>query len=195
MDAMTPDGRWPRTQARQPSRPRRARDVYRLRRPVTVRPPSCRFVGGRPATGLGSAAMGVEARLREVEQRLAAANGLEVQERWVDVVSPAVRVRVLESGSGYPVLFINGISVPGIGMAPLAGRLPGRRILLVDLPGHGLSPPYAWKCAPLQGAGRRHHRRCARRVAHERDLVDVKAEGLHQRRSARRASVRPGSGS
>ena len=53
--------------------------------------------------------MGVEARLRAVEGRLAAANGLEVQERWVDVASPPVRVRVLESGIGDPVLFLNGI--------------------------------------------------------------------------------------
>jgi pimeloyl-ACP methyl ester carboxylesterase len=94
--------------------------------------------------------MALEARLREVEQRLAAANGLDVQERWVDVVSPAVRVRVLESGTGDPVLFINGISAPGIGMAPLAGRLPGHRVLLVDLPGHGLSPPYLWQGAPVR---------------------------------------------
>lgn len=94
--------------------------------------------------------MGVEARLREVEQRLAVANGLDVQERWVDVASPGVRVRVLESGAGDPVLFINGISAPGMGMAALAGRLPGHRVLLVDLPGHGLSPPYLWQGAPLR---------------------------------------------
>jgi pimeloyl-[acyl-carrier protein] methyl ester esterase len=35
-------------------------------------------------------------------------------------------------------------------MAPLAGRLPGRRLLLVDLPGHGLSPPYLWQGAPVR---------------------------------------------
>ena len=94
--------------------------------------------------------MGVEARLRATEQRVGAANGLDVQERWVDIASPPVRVRLLESGAGDPVLFINGISAPGIGMAPLAGRLPGRRHLLIDLPGHGLSPPYLWQGAPLR---------------------------------------------
>src|SRR4051794_22469301 len=94
--------------------------------------------------------MGVEARLRATEARIAAANELEVQERWVDVASPPVRVRVLESGVGDPVLFINGISAPGIGMAPLAGRLPGHRHLLIDLPGHGLSPPYLWQGAPVR---------------------------------------------
>jgi pimeloyl-[acyl-carrier protein] methyl ester esterase len=94
--------------------------------------------------------VGIEARLRATEQRVAVANGLDVQERWVDIVTPSVRVRVLESGAGDPVLFMNGISAPGIGMAPLAGRLPGRRHLLIDLPGHGLSPPYLWQGAPVR---------------------------------------------
>jgi 2-hydroxy-6-oxonona-2,4-dienedioate hydrolase len=104
----------------------------------------------RVMAGVGFARVGVEARVRAIERRLAAANGLEVQERWVDVASPAVRVRVLESGAGDPVLFINGIAAPGIGMAALAGRLPGHRVLLVDLPGHGLSPPYLWQGAPVR---------------------------------------------
>ena len=102
------------------------------------------------ALGVGFARVGIETRLRATEARVAAANGLDVRERWVDVVSPAVRVRVLDSGTGDPVLFINGISAPGIGMAPLAGRLPGHRVLLVDLPGHGLSPPYLWRGAPVR---------------------------------------------
>jgi pimeloyl-ACP methyl ester carboxylesterase len=94
--------------------------------------------------------VGVETRLRATEGRVAAANGLDVQERWVDIASPSGRVRLLESGAGDPVLFINGISAPGIGMAPLAGRLPGRRHVLIDLPGHGLSPPYLWQGAPIR---------------------------------------------
>jgi pimeloyl-ACP methyl ester carboxylesterase len=100
--------------------------------------------------GVAFAPVGVKTRFRATEARLAAANGLDVQERWVDIASPPVRVRVLESGAGDPVLFINGISCPGIGMAALAGRLPGHRLLLVDLPGHGLSPPYLWQGAPVR---------------------------------------------
>jgi pimeloyl-ACP methyl ester carboxylesterase len=102
------------------------------------------------SSGIGCASMGVEAKIRAAEQRIAAANGLDVEERWVDVASPSVRVRVLDSGTGDPVLFINGIGAPGIGMAALAGRLPGRRILLVDLPGFGLSPAYFWQGAPVR---------------------------------------------
>jgi pimeloyl-ACP methyl ester carboxylesterase len=109
------------------------------------------FVAGRRlAFCVGSASVGVEERFRATEARVAGANGLDVRERWVDVASPAVRVRVLESGTEDPVLFINGISAPGILMAPLAGRLPGHRVLLVDLPGHGLSPPYLWQGAPVR---------------------------------------------
>src|SRR6476646_9545146 len=102
------------------------------------------------ALGVAFAPVGVEARFRATEGRVAAANGLDVTERWVDIASPPVRVRLLESGIGDPVLFINGISAPGIGMAPLAGRLPWRRHLLIDLPGHGLSPPYLWQGAPVR---------------------------------------------
>lgn len=98
----------------------------------------------------GVASMQVAERFRVTEQRVAAANGLDVQERWVDLVVPRVRVRVLESGTGDPVLFMNGISAPGIAMAPLAGRLAGHRLLLIDLPGHGLSPPYLWTGAPVR---------------------------------------------
>ena len=94
--------------------------------------------------------MVVEARLRATERRIATANGLEVQERFVNIVSPPGRVRLLESGVGDPVLFMNGISAPGIGMAALAGRLPGHQHLLIDLPGHGLSPPYLWQVAPIR---------------------------------------------
>src|SRR2546430_15122464 len=102
------------------------------------------------ALGVRFARVGVETRLRATEARVAAANGLDVEERWVDIASPPVRVRLLESRAGDPVLFINGISAPGIGMAPLAGRLPGCRHVLIDLPGHGLSPPYLWQGAPLR---------------------------------------------
>lgn len=94
--------------------------------------------------------MGIETRMRATEQRIAEANGLALTERWIDVTSPSVRVRVLEAGEGDPVLFVNGISAPGIGLAPLAGRLPGHRHLLVDLPGHGLSPPYSWEGPPVR---------------------------------------------
>lgn len=95
--------------------------------------------------------MGVEARFRALERDIAAANGIDdLEERWVDLESPPGRVRVLESGAGDPVLFINGIATPGIAMAALAGRLLGRRLLLLDLPGHGLSPPYGWQGAPVR---------------------------------------------
>jgi pimeloyl-[acyl-carrier protein] methyl ester esterase len=105
---------------------------------------------GPLALGVAFAAVGIEERFRAVEQRIAVANGLDVQERRFGIASPPVKVRLLESGVGDPVLFIHGIAAPGIGMAALAGRLPGHRLLLVDLPGHGLSPSYLWQGAPVR---------------------------------------------
>src|SRR5438270_5932715 len=81
----------------------------------------CSAGHGTNARRVGCAPVGVEARFRATEQRVGAANGLDLKERWVDIASPPGRVRLLESGAGEPVLFINGISAPAIAMAPLAG--------------------------------------------------------------------------
>jgi 2-hydroxy-6-oxonona-2,4-dienedioate hydrolase len=93
---------------------------------------------------------GIETRVRAAEARIAAAYGLSLSERMVELKRPPARVRVLEGGQGDPLIFVNGISAPGIGFAPLAGRLPGRRYVLLDLPGHGLAPPYRWTGGPLR---------------------------------------------
>lgn len=53
------------------------------------------------------------------------------------------RVRVQEFGDGPPLLMIHGGAVSGASWAPLAGRLPGFRCLLLDRPGCGLSEPIA----------------------------------------------------
>jgi len=54
------------------------------------------------------------------------------------------------SGEGPPVVFLNGIGSPGIGLAPLVERIAGCQLLIVDLPGHGLAPPYPWSGAPVR---------------------------------------------
>ncbi|WP_410876798.1 alpha/beta fold hydrolase [Nocardia sp. A7] len=54
-------------------------------------------------------------------------------------------VRVLTAGEGEPLIHINGISAPAMGMAPLIAGLPDFRHILIDLPGHSLAPPYTWQ--------------------------------------------------
>ncbi|MCM6778874.1 alpha/beta hydrolase [Nocardia sp. CDC159] len=92
----------------------------------------------------------LERRIRAAERRVADACGLRLTECVVALERPSVRLRVLAAGAGEPVLYINGISTPAMGFAPLAARLPGYRHLLVDLPGHGLASAYHWHGPPLR---------------------------------------------
>jgi 2-hydroxy-6-oxonona-2,4-dienedioate hydrolase len=59
----------------------------------------------------------------------------------VELSEPALRLRVVEVGSGRPVLFIPGTGGTGPYWAPLTRELSGVRALLLDRPGWGLSSP------------------------------------------------------
>jgi pimeloyl-ACP methyl ester carboxylesterase len=75
--------------------------------------------------------------------------GVEPSERFIDVPDPAVRVRVQETGTGRPVLFVHGGPNAGTTWAPLVGQGPlrGYRCLIVDRPGCGLSGPIDYNAA------------------------------------------------
>jgi pimeloyl-ACP methyl ester carboxylesterase len=80
------------------------------------------------------------ARYQEAERELWDHYGLEPSERFLDLDSPAVRLRVLEVGSGEPVLFVHG--TVGLGGWPsLIHELPGYRSIVLERPGWGLSSP------------------------------------------------------
>lgn len=91
----------------------------------------------------------VEQRYRAVERRLFTAHRIGGREHIIHLRRLGTRVRVHESGTGEPVLFLNGISAPGAGFAPLLPHVAGRQVV-VDLPGHGLSDPYAWHRGSLR---------------------------------------------
>jgi len=77
-------------------------------------------------------------RYRQAEHRLWNYYGLEPTERFVSLDSPSVRLRVLEVGSGVPVLFVHGTA--GLGAWPvLIDQLKGIRCLVLERPGWGLS--------------------------------------------------------
>ena len=63
----------------------------------------------------------------------------------VELSEPALRLRVVEVGSGRPVLFIPGTGGTGPYWAPLIRELPGIRCLLLDRPGWGLSSPIDYR--------------------------------------------------
>lgn len=79
--------------------------------------------------------------LRDAEQRLFHVHGLDLRERWVELSRLGGRARLLETGAGPPTLHLPGGPCPGAVHAPLAAAMPGRRHLLLDRPGFGLSDP------------------------------------------------------
>ena len=81
------------------------------------------------------------ARYRAAEQAVWRHYGLEATEHLVHVGSPPARVRVVEVGSGPPLLVAHGTFGNGPAFAPLVRELADRRWLIVDRPGWGLSSP------------------------------------------------------
>lgn len=79
-------------------------------------------------------------RYRDAELRLWHYYGLEPKERFLDLEAPAGRLRVLEVGSGEPILFVHGTAGPG-SWPSLIAQLPGFRSIVLDRPGWGPSSP------------------------------------------------------
>jgi pimeloyl-ACP methyl ester carboxylesterase len=80
-------------------------------------------------------------RYRQAERALWGHYGLEPTERFIDLDSPRVRLRVVEVGSGEPILFVPGTAGTGPYWGALVRELKGFRCLMLDRPGWGLSSP------------------------------------------------------
>ncbi len=65
----------------------------------------------------------------------------EPTEHWIDVLAHGIKVRVLEAGSGHPVLFVHGGPNAGSTWAPVVAGMTDTRCLVLDRPGCGLSEP------------------------------------------------------
>jgi 2-hydroxy-6-oxonona-2,4-dienedioate hydrolase len=100
----------------------------------------------------------LEQRIHSAETDLFATVGAEVDESFLELARTGLRVRLLSSGGGPPLVLLHGVSLSAASWAPLFGALPGCRLLAVDLPGHGLSEPAGY---------RRGHVR-----QHARELID-----------------------
>jgi hypothetical protein len=74
-------------------------------------------------------------RYREAERTLWSQYGLSPKEYFIQVGSPPVRIRVIEVGSGAPLLFAHGTAGSGPAFASLIHRLPGFRCIVFDRPG------------------------------------------------------------
>jgi pimeloyl-ACP methyl ester carboxylesterase len=89
--------------------------------------------------------MELEHAIRQAETRLFADSGLRPEESFFDLAHANVRLRVLAVGTGPPLVMLHGVSLAAAVWAPLLADLAGYRALLVDLPGHGLSGPAAYR--------------------------------------------------
>ena len=96
--------------------------------------------------------MDLDQRIREAEARLFMRSGLQPEESFVDLGSAGVRLRVLSVGTGPPLVMLHGVCLAAAVWAPWLAHLAGYRALLVELPGHGLSGPVAYR----RGAVRDH---------------------------------------
>ena len=83
----------------------------------------------------------IDEGIRDAEQRLFAKYAIQVSERFVTVRvnDSALCMRVLETGSGSPVLLLHPAGWFAAQWAPLLPHIPGCRLLCLDFPGHGLS--------------------------------------------------------
>jgi pimeloyl-ACP methyl ester carboxylesterase len=89
--------------------------------------------------------MTLENKICQAEEQLFEAAGLDAESSFVELPRTDVRLRVLSFGSGQPVLFLHGVAISAAAWTPLLGELAGFRVHAVDLPGHGLSDPVAYR--------------------------------------------------
>jgi pimeloyl-ACP methyl ester carboxylesterase len=101
--------------------------------------------GQVPAARQGDETVNLDQRIREAETRLFMRSGLQPEESFVDLGSAQVRLRVLSVGAGPPLVMLHGVSLAAAVWAPWLADLTGYRALLVELPGHGLSGPVAYR--------------------------------------------------
>jgi len=83
--------------------------------------------------------MTIEERIRKAEADLFHTVGTEVEESFLDLATTRARVRLLTGGSGPPLVLLHGVALSAASWAPLFTALPNRRLLAIDLPGHGES--------------------------------------------------------
>ena len=92
-------------------------------------------------------------RFEQAEQRVFVRYGVAPETRFVELSEPPLRVRVLESGEGPPLLLVPGDGAIAAAWAPLLAELPGRRAIVLDRPGFGLSVGFDYRRADLRRHG------------------------------------------
>jgi pimeloyl-ACP methyl ester carboxylesterase len=82
------------------------------------------------------------ARLQAAEREVFAHYGVEATSEPLHLSDPELTTRVVRVGSGPPTVLFHGAALTSAVWAPLLPHLPGRTLLLVDLPGCGLADEF-----------------------------------------------------
>jgi len=86
----------------------------------------------------------------DAERAVLAEHGISSASRVLRLADPALDVRVLETGTGSPIVLVHGSGMSAPTWAPLLAQLADRRVHAVDLPGFGLSSAYDYRGRPLR---------------------------------------------
>jgi pimeloyl-ACP methyl ester carboxylesterase len=89
------------------------------------------------------------ARLEGAEREAFAHYGVDATSEPLVVDDPPLTTRVVRIGSGPPTVLLHGSTLTSTVWAPLLPHLPGRSLLLVDLPGCGLADPFEYRGVDL----------------------------------------------
>lgn len=89
----------------------------------------------------------------QAEQGVWERYGVVVTTRYLELREPTLRVRVLECGEGRPLLLVPGDGAIAAAWAPLLGELSGRRAIVLDRPGFGLSDGFDYRGVDLRRHG------------------------------------------
>lgn len=79
--------------------------------------------------------------------------GVSASSRKVELAAPRLNVRVLEVGSGDPLVMIHGGNGYAAQFIPLLERLTDRRLIVPDRPGFGLSDPFLYDDVDMRSHG------------------------------------------
>lgn len=85
-----------------------------------------------------------------VERRLWDAYDLDVDERYITLSDPAIRIRTLAAGEGDPLLFVHGGASYASSFVPLVAQLTDYQCFLFDRPACGLSDGFDYQGVNLR---------------------------------------------
>ena len=92
-------------------------------------------------------------RYRRLQGAILKSRRLDYTERDVHITSPRLRAHVVEVGRGEPLLVIHGGNGVGAHWLPLMARLPGRRLIVPDRPGCGLTDGFIYDGVDMRSHG------------------------------------------